>query len=165
MAPAAGEGSAGSGIDEFAEASASAGAATLAAGVAPPFGREEPVMMKRIAAITGALVIMTIAMPSEASAATTPGGSPGIESPGTSPNYGLALIGAGIGAGLAGVGGGIGIGAIGGRACEAIARQPEAGGRIFNTMIISAALIEGFTFFAMIVCMLGWNTAKAFAPS
>lgn len=80
------------------------------------------------------------------------------------PNYGLALIGAGIGAGLAGVGGGLGIGAIGGRACEAIARQPEAGGRIFTTMIISAALVEGFTFFAMVVCLLGWVTAGHFAP-
>ncbi|HEY2587701.1 MAG TPA: ATP synthase F0 subunit C [Tepidisphaeraceae bacterium] len=77
----------------------------------------------------------------------------------------MALIGAGIGAGLAGVGGGIGIGAIGGRACEAIARQPEAGGRIFTSMIITAALIEGFTFFAMIVCLLGWVTAGKFAPT
>ena len=55
---------------------------------------------------------------------------------------GLGLAGAGIGAGLVTLGGGLGIGAIGGRACEAIARQPEAGGRIFTPMIISAALVE-----------------------
>ena len=30
-------------------------------------------------------------------------------------------------------------------------------------MIISAALIEGFTFFAIVVCMLGWVTAGNFA--
>ncbi|MEN8128085.1 MAG: ATP synthase F0 subunit C, partial [Planctomycetota bacterium] len=37
---------------------------------------------------------------------------------------------------------------------EAIARQPEAGGRIFTTMIIAAALIEGVTLFALIICLL-----------
>ena len=67
---------------------------------------------------------------------------------------GLALAGIGIGTGLATFGPGIGIGTIGGGACEAIARQPEAGGRIGTNMIISAALIEGFTFFALIICLL-----------
>jgi F-type H+-transporting ATPase subunit c len=61
---------------------------------------------------------------------------------------------AAIGAGLALVGGGIGIGLIGGRACESVARQPEAGGQIFQTMIISAALIEGATLFAVVVGLL-----------
>ncbi|HET6247458.1 MAG TPA: ATP synthase F0 subunit C [Tepidisphaeraceae bacterium] len=67
---------------------------------------------------------------------------------------GLALAGIGIGTGLATLGPGIGIGTIGGRACEAIARQPEAGGRIGTNMIISAALIEGFTFFAIVICFM-----------
>ena len=66
----------------------------------------------------------------------------------------LAGIGVGIGAVPATLGPGIGIGNIGGRACEAIARQPEAGGRIGTNMIISAALIEGFTFFAIIICLV-----------
>jgi F-type H+-transporting ATPase subunit c len=61
---------------------------------------------------------------------------------------------AAIGAGLAAVGGGRGIGMIGGNAVEAIARQPEASGDIFKNAIITAALIEGFTFFAIVVCML-----------
>jgi F-type H+-transporting ATPase subunit c len=67
---------------------------------------------------------------------------------------GLALAGVGVGIGLSTLGPGIGIGNIGGRACEAIARQPEAGGRIGTNMIISAALIEGFTFFAIVMCFL-----------
>jgi F-type H+-transporting ATPase subunit c len=67
---------------------------------------------------------------------------------------GLALAGIGIGMGLATLGPGIGIGNIGGRACEAIARQPEAGGRIGTNMIISAALIEGFTFFAIVMIFI-----------
>ena len=36
-----------------------------------------------------------------------------------------------------------------------LSRQPEAGGAIMTQMIISAALIEGVTFFALIVCFLG----------
>jgi F-type H+-transporting ATPase subunit c len=66
---------------------------------------------------------------------------------------GLALAGASIGAGLATLGSGMGIGRIGGQAVEAIARQPEAGGRIATNMIIAAALIEGFTFFALVICL------------
>ena len=67
---------------------------------------------------------------------------------------GLAILGAGLGAGLVVIGAAKGIGNIAGNAVEAIARQPEAGGRIFTSMIISAALIEGFTFFALIVTLL-----------
>jgi len=37
---------------------------------------------------------------------------------------------------------------------EGIARHPEAGGRIGTNMIIAAALIEGFTFFALAICYL-----------
>jgi len=65
-----------------------------------------------------------------------------------------AKMGAGIGAGIAAIGAGIGIGQIGRGAVEAIARQPEAVGDIRSNMIISAALIEGVAFFAIIVCFL-----------
>ena len=70
---------------------------------------------------------------------------------------GLGVAGAAIGAGLATLGSGLGIGRIGGQAVEAIARQPEAGGRIGTNMIIAAALIEGFTFFALVICLLASN--------
>ncbi len=59
-----------------------------------------------------------------------------------------------LGIGLVVFGAARGIATIAGNAVESIARQPEAGGRIFTSMIISAALIEGFTFFALVVCML-----------
>ena len=65
----------------------------------------------------------------------------------------LAPLGA-IGAALAIMGAAKGIGAIGERACEAIGRQPEAKGAIQGAMIISAALIEGATFFALVICLL-----------
>ena len=70
------------------------------------------------------------------------------------PNVGLIVLGACVGAGLVIIGAAKGIGAIGSHAVDAIARQPEAGGRIFTTMIISAALIEGATLFAIVVCLL-----------
>ena len=61
-------------------------------------------------------------------------------------------FGAAIGAGLVLIGGGLGIGRVGGQAVEGIARQPEASGNIQTAMIIAAALIEGATFFALIIC-------------
>jgi F-type H+-transporting ATPase subunit c len=71
-----------------------------------------------------------------------PGGSAGI------------AIGVGIGLGLIIIGAARGIGSIGSHAVDSIARQPEAGGRIFTSMIISAALIEGATLFAVVVALL-----------
>jgi F-type H+-transporting ATPase subunit c len=65
---------------------------------------------------------------------------------------GLAAIGAGIGAGIVVAGAAKGIGNLAGHAMEGIARQPEAGGKIGVNMIIAAALIEGFTFFALVIC-------------
>ena len=63
-------------------------------------------------------------------------------------------LGAGIGAGLVLMGGGRGIGNIGSKAVEAMARQPEVAGPIGTNMIISAALIEGATLFAVVVTLL-----------
>ena len=67
---------------------------------------------------------------------------------------GLLALGAGLGAGLICIGSAKGIGHLAGQAMEGIARQPEAGGRIGTNMIIAAALIEGFTFFALLICFL-----------
>ncbi|MGY6561368.1 MAG: ATP synthase F0 subunit C [Luteibaculaceae bacterium] len=61
---------------------------------------------------------------------------------------------AALGAGLAVLGAGIGIGKIGGSAMEAIARQPEATGKIQTAMIIAAALVEGAALFAIVVSFL-----------
>jgi len=54
-----------------------------------------------------------------------------------------------VGAGLIVIGVGVGIGKIGGQAMEAIARQPEAYGKIQTAMLIAAALIEGIGFAAL----------------
>jgi F-type H+-transporting ATPase subunit c len=67
---------------------------------------------------------------------------------------GARKLGGAIGAGLAVIGGAAGIGRIGGSAVESMARQPEASGQISNAMIITAALIEGATLFAVVVGLL-----------
>ncbi|MFA7274950.1 MAG: ATP synthase F0 subunit C [Crocinitomicaceae bacterium] len=68
---------------------------------------------------------------------------------------------AAIGAGLAVLGAGLGIGKIGGSAMDAIARQPEASGKIQTAMIIAAALIEGVALFGVVVGLLGLETGVA----
>ena len=66
----------------------------------------------------------------------------------------LAFLSAGIGAGLAIIGAGLGIGKLAAAAMDATGRQPAASGDIRTTMIIAAALIEGATLFALVVCIL-----------
>lgn len=67
---------------------------------------------------------------------------------------GWGYAGAGIGAGLAIIGAGIGIGLIGGKAVEAIARQPEASGKITTPMLLTAAFVEGVCLIALVVTIL-----------
>ena len=60
-----------------------------------------------------------------------------------------------FGLGLTVIGAAYGIGRLAGSALESMARQPEVAGSIQTAMIIAAALIEGFTFFALYICMSG----------
>lgn len=66
----------------------------------------------------------------------------------------FAKVGAAIGAAIVVLAASYGIGKIGASALEAIARQPEAAGDIRSSMVVSAALIEGVAFFAIIICAL-----------
>jgi F-type H+-transporting ATPase subunit c len=68
-------------------------------------------------------------------------------------NFSIYLGGA-IGAGIVILGAGFGIGRIGASAVESMARQPEVAATIQAAMIISAALIEGVTLFALLICLL-----------
>jgi F-type H+-transporting ATPase subunit c len=63
-------------------------------------------------------------------------------------------IGAGLGAGLTLIGAALGFGKIGSAALESMARQPEVAGPIGTNMLTIAALLEGATFFSLIVCIL-----------
>lgn len=89
------------------------------------------------------LFLAVPAMAQEAAAAATP----------------LISFSGAFGAGLVTIGAAFGIGKLAAAAYESMARQPEAAGTIQVGMIIAAALIEGFTFFALVVCM-GQNPWK-----
>lgn len=67
---------------------------------------------------------------------------------------GARKLGGAIGVGLVIMGGAAGIGRIGGSAVESMARQPEAAGQISTAMIITSAMIEGATLFAVVVGLL-----------
>ncbi len=62
---------------------------------------------------------------------------------------------AGFGVGLAIIGAGIGFGRIGAAALESMARQPEVAKDVRGTMIVVAALLEGATFFGLLICLIG----------
>ena len=66
--------------------------------------------------------------------------------------FSIAIPGA-FGAGLVVIGAAFGIGKLGAAAFESMARQPEVAGQLFTALIVAAALIEGFTLFAVFVCM------------
>jgi F0F1-type ATP synthase membrane subunit c/vacuolar-type H+-ATPase subunit K len=70
-----------------------------------------------------------------------------------STEMGEFLNSAAIGAGIVMLGAGFGIAKIGAAAVESMARQPEKAADIRGAMIVAAALIEGATFFALIVCI------------
>lgn len=71
----------------------------------------------------------------------------------------ISLIGTtkyaiGIGVALTIIGAAYGFGKIGGAALEGMARQPEVAGDIRGAMIVIAALLEGATFFGLLICLL-----------
>jgi F-type H+-transporting ATPase subunit c len=57
-----------------------------------------------------------------------------------------------FGVALTVIGAAMGIGKLASAALESMARQPEVAGSIQTAMIIAAALIEGFTFYALFIC-------------
>jgi F-type H+-transporting ATPase subunit c len=57
-----------------------------------------------------------------------------------------------FGVGLVVIGAALGISRLASAAYESMARQPEVSGSIQTAMIIAAALIEGFTFYALFIC-------------
>lgn len=69
----------------------------------------------------------------------------------------LVLAASAIGAGLAmisGIGPGIGEGFAVGKACEAIAKQPEAKGMVTSTMFIGCAVAESTGIYGFVVALI-----------
>lgn len=103
----------------------------------------------------GAICLAVLWLAAPVIAQEVPGEAEAAAAAETGAGLGLGIFGAAFGAGLVILGAGLGIGRIGGQAVEGMSRQPEAAGNIQTAMIISAALIEGATFFALIVCLIG----------
>jgi F-type H+-transporting ATPase subunit c len=68
--------------------------------------------------------------------------------------YALAALGCGLGIGLAALGTGIGQGIGLGGACEGVARNPGASGKITTTLIIGLAMIESLAIYALVVVLI-----------
>ena len=66
-------------------------------------------------------------------------------------DIGMIAIGLSV---MTGIGAGIGIGVATGKASEAIARQPEASGKINSTLLIGYALAERTAIFGFITALL-----------
>jgi F-type H+-transporting ATPase subunit c len=108
----------------------------------------------------GLLAIVMVALSTSAVLAQEKGGkatepaaktteAAAVQAPATNILYGSA-----IGAGLVIIGAAFGFGKIGAAALEGMARQPEVAGKIQPAMIVIAALLEGATFFALLVCLI-----------
>ena len=105
--------------------------------------------MTKLAAVFGVvlMVLFLTAAPAMAYPPEDAGGGPAAGQPWT-----LINLSAAFGCGLVVIGAGYGIGRLAASAVESMARQPEVAGNIQTAMIIAAALIEGFTFFALFIC-------------
>jgi F-type H+-transporting ATPase subunit c len=112
--------------------------------------RRKETMKKTVTAIFLALSLMLILAPlcfAEEAAATAGKGSNILY-------YALAALGCGLGIGLAALGTGIGQGIGLGGACEGVARNPGASGKITTTLIIGLAMIESLAIYALVVVLI-----------
>jgi len=96
----------------------------------------------------GLFAAMVLATPAFAQESTGTAGGAAISRAGSAVTFSGAF-----GAGLVTIGAAYGIGKLASAALESMARQPEVASNIQTAMIIAAALIEGFTFFALFICM------------
>ncbi|WP_448563981.1 ATP synthase F0 subunit C [Trichothermofontia sp.] len=65
-----------------------------------------------------------------------------------------SVLAASLAIGLGTIGPGIGQGTAAGQACEGIARQPEAEGKIRGTLILSLAFMEALTIYGLVVALV-----------
>ncbi len=68
--------------------------------------------------------------------------------------YSMAVIGCGVAIGVAAFGASIGQGIGLSKACEGIARNPGASGKITTTLIIGLAMIESLAIYALVVVLI-----------
>ena len=107
--------------------------------------------MKNLLVLTSVVAVVMLSLaPAQAMAQDPEGGNAVMQS---ARAWTLVNLSGAFGCGLVVIGASYGIGRLAGSALESMARQPEVAGNIQVAMIIAAALIEGFTFFALYICM------------
>jgi F-type H+-transporting ATPase subunit c len=68
--------------------------------------------------------------------------------------FAWCMMAAGLGMGLGSIGTGIGQGLAIKAACEGVARNPGASGKIMTTMMIGLAMIESLAIYVFVVAMI-----------
>src|SRR4051794_36985713 len=100
-------------------------------------GRLTPMSKNLLTLLVVALIVLLVGASPVLAASTS-------QDPGSSAFYGPAM-GVGIGAAVTMIGAGLGFGRIGSAALESMARQPDVAPRLFTTMLLIGALLEGAT--------------------
>ncbi len=106
-------------------------------------------MRKTYAVLLGSVILLCMFAPiviAEEAEAVSSSGNIGY--------YSLAVLGCGIAIGLAAFGTGIGQGIGLSKACEGVARNPGASGKITTTLIIGLAMIESLAIYALVVVLI-----------
>lgn len=68
--------------------------------------------------------------------------------------YTMAVLACGLAIGIAAFGTGLGQGLSIGKACDGVARNPGASGKITTTLIIGLAMIESLAIYALVVVLI-----------
>jgi F-type H+-transporting ATPase subunit c len=111
-------------------------------------------MAKKVLAVAALLAILATPV----LAADSPAAAPKAADAGGASTYlGVAL---GLGLAIAAFGGALGQSNAIGKAVDAVARQPEAGGRIQGMMIIGLALIETLVIYMLLICFMWGDKIK-----
>ena len=111
-------------------------------------------MTRTCSVVLAALILASACAPALGADENAPAAPAQTEAKGLGIDQAVMTIGICLAAALAAVGGGYCIARIGTTCIDATARQPEAGGQMFAPMIIAAAMVEGATLAAIVVCLL-----------
>jgi len=101
-------------------------------------------------------VLSALAVPAFAAAALAAEAAAPAAAGATLDSFGLALtaFGAAIAMAIAAAGCGIGQGMGLKAACEGIARNPEAGGKLTPILLLGLAFIESLAIYALVICLI-----------
>ncbi len=108
------------------------------------------VLLAMIVVLSIASFVMAADQPASAQAATAAGKA-------TNESvqfFAFSALAAALGVGIGALGCGIGQGMATAKACEGVARQPEAMSKIQNVLILGLAMIESLTIYALVIGLI-----------